>query len=85
LKSEERCHEQNQRNPAQLATGPDRRGRPKRRYIHESYLALAAAEKIASQAGSHYLNERAKRGSREQLLRVLAKAPDVEPEQQDAL
>ena len=49
------------------------------------YLALAAAEKIASQDALHYLNERAKRGNREKLLRVLAKALDVEPEEQDAL
>ncbi len=32
-----------------------------------------------------YLEERAKRGSREKLLAVLAKAPDVEPEEYDRL
>jgi hypothetical protein len=32
-----------------------------------------------------YLGKRAERGSREKLLAVLAKAPDVEPEEQDRL
>jgi hypothetical protein len=32
-----------------------------------------------------YLEQRAKRGSREKLLNVLSKAPDVEPEEQDKL
>jgi hypothetical protein len=32
-----------------------------------------------------YLAERAKLGSREKLLSVLAKAPDVEPEEQNKL
>lgn len=42
---------------------------------------LAAAEKIAALDAEAYLEERAKRGSREKLLRVLDKAPDVEPEE----
>ena len=49
------------------------------------FVALALAEKVASLATADYLNERAKRGSREKLLAVLAKAPDVEPEAQDRL
>ncbi len=49
------------------------------------FMAIAAAEKIASQDAKSYLEERAKRGSREKLLRVLAKAPDVEPEEYDRL
>lgn len=46
---------------------------------------LALAEKVASVATADYLAERAKRGSREKLLAVLAKAPDVEPEEHDRL
>ena len=43
------------------------------------------AEKIAVLQTVNYLEERAKRGSREKLLAVLAKAPDVEPEEYDRL
>ena len=49
------------------------------------YVALAATEKIAARDAVRYLEERAKRGSREKLLRVLAKAPDAEPEEHDRL
>lgn len=49
------------------------------------FMAIAAAEKIASLDAKAYLEERAKRGSREKLLRVLDKAPDVEPEDYDRL
>ena len=49
------------------------------------FAALALAEKVASVATADYLAERAKRGSRETLLAVLAKAPDVEPGEHDRL
>ena len=49
------------------------------------FIALALAEKIASLQTVNYLEERAKRGSREKLLSVLAKAPEVEPEAYDRL
>lgn len=49
------------------------------------FMAIAAAEKIASLDTMGYLEERARRGSREKLLRVLEKAPDVEPEECDRL
>lgn len=49
------------------------------------FIALAVAEKLATLATADYLAERAKRGSRDKLLAVLAKAPDVEPEEQDKL
>jgi hypothetical protein len=52
--------------------------------IHE-FIMLAVAEKLATLATADYLTERAKRGSREKLLAVLAKAPDVEPEDYDKL
>jgi hypothetical protein len=46
------------------------------------FVTLAAAEKLAT---ADYLAERAERGSRDKLLAVLAKAPDVEPEDHDKL
>ena len=49
------------------------------------FIALAVAEKLATLATADYLAERAKRGSRDKLLAVLAKAPDVEPEEYDKL
>ena len=49
------------------------------------FIMLAVAEKLATLATADYLAERAKRGSREKLLAVLAKAPDVEPEDYDTL
>jgi hypothetical protein len=49
------------------------------------FVTLAVAEKLATLATAAYLAERAKRGSREKLLAVLAKAPEVEPEDYDKL
>jgi len=49
------------------------------------FITLAIAEKLATLATADYLAERAKRGSRDKLLAVLAKAPDVEPEDHDKL
>ena len=49
------------------------------------FIMLAVAEKIATLSTLDYLSERAKRGSRERLLAVLEKAPDVEPEEYDRL
>jgi hypothetical protein len=49
------------------------------------FITLAVAEKLATLATADYLAERAKRGSREKLLAVLAKAPDAEPEDYDKL
>jgi hypothetical protein len=49
------------------------------------FITLAVAEKLATLATADYLAERAKRGSRDKLLAVLAKAPDVEPEEYDKL
>lgn len=47
------------------------------------FVMLALAEKVAALQAIDYLEERAKRGSREKMLAVLAKAPDVEPEEFD--
>jgi hypothetical protein len=49
------------------------------------FIMLAVAEKIATLSTMNYLEERAKRGSREKFLAVLEKAPDVEPEDYDRL
>lgn len=49
------------------------------------FITLAVAEKTATLTAMTYLAERAKRGGREKLLAVLAKAPDVEPEEHDKL
>ena len=49
------------------------------------FVQLAIAEKIATLMTVEYLETRAKRGNREKLLAVLAKAPDVEPEEYDRL
>ncbi len=49
------------------------------------FVMLALAEKVAALQAIDYLEERAKRGSREKMLAVLAKAPDVEPEEFDKL
>jgi hypothetical protein len=49
------------------------------------FVTLAVAEKVASISTIEYLEKRAKRGSREKLLAILNKAPDVEPEAFDRL
>jgi len=49
------------------------------------FVTIAIAEKIASLNTLNYLEKRAKRGSRDKLLAVLAKAPDVAPEEYDRL
>jgi len=49
------------------------------------YVVLAVAEKIASQSTIEYLEKRARHGSREKLLAILNKAPDVEPEESNRL
>jgi len=47
------------------------------------FAALAIAEKVAVLQAADYLDERGKRGSREILLEILSKAPDIEPEEYD--
>ena len=48
-------------------------------------ITLALAEKLAVLDTEDYLEERAKRGSREKLLEILSRAPDVEPAESDKL
>lgn len=49
------------------------------------FIALAVAEKMSALLTVEYLEERAKRGSREKFEAVLAKVPDVEPKEYDRL
>jgi hypothetical protein len=51
----------------------------------DQFIATAVAEKIAALTTETYLEELAKRGSREKYAEVLAKVPDVEPEPYDQL
>jgi hypothetical protein len=46
---------------------------------------LAVAEKVAVISTIEYLEKRARRGSREKLIAVLNKVPDVEPEAFDRM
>ena len=48
-------------------------------------ITLAVAEKMSALMTEDYLAERAKRGSREKFDAILAKVPDVEPDEQDRL
>ncbi|MEA2692795.1 MAG: peptide/nickel transport system permease protein [Acidobacteriota bacterium] len=47
------------------------------------FLSTAAAEKLAALMTAEYLEERAKRGSREKFEAALANLPDVEPDEHD--
>lgn len=51
----------------------------------DQFVALALAEKVAAIDAAEYFTKRAERGSREQLLEILAEAPDVEPAPEDRL
>jgi hypothetical protein len=48
-------------------------------------VALALSEKLSAMMTEDYLKKRAAKGSREKFLAVLAKAPDVKPEEHDRL
>jgi len=51
----------------------------------DQFISTAVSEKLASLAAMAYLEERAQRGSKEKFDAVLAKAPDVEPAEEDQL
>ena len=51
----------------------------------DQFVAVAIAEKISALETQDYLQERASRGSRVKYDNVLARVPDVEPEEQDTL
>lgn len=48
-------------------------------------ITLALAEKLSALMTEDYLEARARRGDRAKFERVLAKVPDVEPEEADQL
>lgn len=48
-------------------------------------ITTALAEKMSALATETYLDERAKRGSRERFERALSRVPDAEPPQEDRL
>jgi hypothetical protein len=51
----------------------------------DHFLATAAAEKLAAFTSVEYLEQRAARGSREKLQRILDRVPDVPPEPGDEI
>lgn len=51
----------------------------------DQFIATALAEKVAVLDADSYIRESAARGSREKFERVLAKVPDVEPEEHDRI
>jgi hypothetical protein len=51
----------------------------------DQFVISAIAEKIAAFMAEDYLEERAKRGSKQKFEQALAKVPDVEPEEYDKL
>lgn len=51
----------------------------------ERFALLALAEKLSSVITVEYLEERAKRAKLERFEQLLAKVPDVEPEESDRL
>lgn len=51
----------------------------------DQFLATAAAEKLAAFTGVEYLEQRAARGSREQLQRILDRVPHGPPDPGDEL
>ena len=51
----------------------------------EQFALLALAEKLSSVMTVEYLEERARRAKLERFEQLLAKVPDVEPEESDRL
>ncbi len=51
----------------------------------DQFIASAIAEKASVWSSLDYLDERAKRGSREKFLAAMAKVPNVEPDEWDKL
>ncbi|MBM82197.1 MAG: toxin-antitoxin system HicB family antitoxin [Planctomycetaceae bacterium] len=49
------------------------------------FIATAVAEKLASLATMEYLEQRAQRGSKDKFKAILAKVPDVAPEEEDQI
>jgi hypothetical protein len=51
----------------------------------DQFMSTAITEKISALMTENYLKERAKRGSRLKYESILAKVPDVEPEEYDRI
>ena len=51
----------------------------------DQFVSSAIAEKAAAWITVEYLEERAKRGSREKFLKALTKVPKVEPQEEDKI
>ncbi len=51
----------------------------------DQFVAIALSAQISAWKAKTYLEKRAKRGSWEKFQKVLAKAPEVEPEDDDRL
>jgi uncharacterized membrane-anchored protein len=51
----------------------------------DQLVTIALASQVSSWLTRDYLEERARRGSWDEALRVLSKVPDVEPEEYDRL
>lgn len=51
----------------------------------DQFIASAVTEKLSAWLTEAYIKERAARGDREKFLKILAKVPDVEPEEHDRL
>lgn len=49
------------------------------------FITLAVAEKISALLTENYLEERGKKGSRKKFEAILAKVPNVEPEEKDRI
>jgi Uncharacterized protein encoded in hypervariable junctions of pilus gene clusters len=49
------------------------------------WISSAVAEKMSAQLAEEYIAERAKRASRKKFDAILARVPDVEPEEGDRL
>jgi hypothetical protein len=51
----------------------------------DQLVAIALSAQVSAWATKDYLAERGKRGSWDDVLKILAKVPDVEPEEYDKL
>lgn len=49
------------------------------------FITTALAEKMSALMTSEYLEDRAKRGSRQKFEQAMAKVKDIEPDKKDAL
>lgn len=49
------------------------------------FISSAVAEKMSALLTKEYLEERAKKGSKEKFFKALSKVPDIEPEDYDKL